>query len=166
MSKEGFTLIEWLVSFALIIFIATLLFQFSALLQIKINKSSTISNHLSEIFSAVDLISRKIYAAPIKKEKWKKISKEQIVWHDHPTKKEAGWIFENEKIFFFTGTYQDGRWKIKRKNLVASNIKKVVFKVNIVDDFVRSIHFLLESKIKDKVYLFERDIVMRNRFLS
>jgi len=166
MRTKGFTIVEWLVSFFLVIFIVTCLFQFSASVNSKINDISKKSNKLTEIFSALDTMTRKIYSAPCQIDNWKNINETNLVWHDSIEKKDVGWLFEKEKLFFVTGTWKEGRWYKKRRNMVANNIVSLQFTPKKNKRLVKSIQYCLKTKIKNKIHTFEREIFIRNRFIS
>jgi len=166
MSKKGFTIVEWLISFFLVIFITTCLFQFSAFIHSKIGDISKESNMLTETFSALDTMARKIHCAPCHVDNWKFISETSLAWHSSIEKKDIGWLLEKGKLFFVTGTWKDGKWKKKRRNIVASNITSLQFVSHKNRKFITSIKCILKTKTKDKIYTFEREMVIRNRLVS
>jgi len=164
--KNGYTLVEWLISFFLVIFVVTLLFQFSTHVNSKLAAISKKSNLFTEVFAAVDAVTRKLYCAPCQTKFWKDLRKDSLVWHDPIEKKDFGWLFQKNQLFFVTGTFSNALWKRKRKNLVARNIESWKFIPHKKAERITAIDCEVLMRISNKEYRCKRRIGLRNRCFS
>ncbi|MFC1842296.1 PilW family protein [Candidatus Dependentiae bacterium] len=163
-SKNGFTIIEWLISFFITLLMVTLVFQFSSQFYSRLLVRSQLTNAFSESYAALDHISRHISQAPAQKNKWDidYSSGATLKWYDQERETKIGYIFKNQKIYFVVN---------KRKNIMACNIKSLYFSPIIVGGQIKSIkceitffnnNFLSNNKIKK----LERLIALKNRVIG
>jgi len=166
MLKKGFTLIEWLISFSLVLFIVISVFQMAATFTKNFCVISKKCDLCSELCAAFDSMVRNLYNAPCLQCNWKKIGEKEVVWHNDHKNIDEGWLFKNERLFSIKGLYEcGGGWQKRRKNLVACNVKSFEILPEYSKGIVSIIKCKLEGEIESEYYTFKRTIAIRNRVL-
>jgi len=163
--KNGFTIIEWLVSFFLFLLVTTFAFQIVTRVHANLYRYGKRSHYAAQLYAALDVLRRKVYQAPSEKSKWKKISDSELIWYDERENLDVGWFVEKEQFFMATGLYEQDRWKKRRRNLIAKNIRTIKFDNHANENNIKSIRILLEGECEGKKYNFERIMALRNRIV-
>ena len=164
--KGGFTIIEWLTSFFATLVILTVVFQFSAQMYARLLQNAKHNARFTEVSVALDTMSKQIAQAPGPKSRWKKISKNLLVWHDEDANMDIGYFYEKKKLFFVTGSYVGDDWKRKRKNIIANHLEKCELSVVIDHAMVTSVRCRVTFLGKKKPRTLERVMLVKNRVIS
>ncbi len=163
MLRKGFSIIEWLFSFVLILLILTYVFQATVVMNKSLLKVSKRSYKCSELCSAFDMVVRHIYSAPFAVAQWKQLNTYELVWYDQASHADIGCKMEKGKVFIIKGLYKNGSWSKKRKNLIARDVHRFEFYPHYVKkDSVGSIRCVLQAECEGKIYKFERIVCIKN----
>ena len=129
--KHGFSLIECMIYCFLFSLLVMMIFSLAINTQIKTTKQSNIAASLIGVHAAQDLFARDIRQAYELSSSWKKINKEELVWHSNGI--DIGWEFVQGKLFRIEGAYnmQAQKWTQKIKSLIADKLKQVTFERQI-----------------------------------
>jgi len=166
MVKKGFSIIEWLISFFLILLILTSVFQSCVVMNKHLLKTSKSAYKCAELCSAFDMVVRYISSAPFQPNVWKKLSRNELIWHDKALHADIGCCIENRNIFIIKGTYVNGAWHKKRRNLIARNIDRFDFYPHYAKkNLLCNIRLVLEAECEGKSYTFERIVYIQNRIV-
>jgi len=169
--KQGFTIIEWLVSFCVTVLLVTLVFQFLANIYTAYVQRATYNNVFAQNTIALDHISRNISCATSQKKDWHVLSDTHILWHDEQNKRDIGYLFDKKNIYFLVRVKKKKKISKIRKNLLASNVKSVTFTPVIKQDnkySIKSIHSIecsITFGTEDNTCCFDRVISLKNRVL-
>lgn len=164
MLKKGFSLIELLISLALLTLLMLISFQFFVIVSNRICKISERASFCAELCSAFDTIARYVHSASFDASTWKQ-TKRGYIWLDAHKKRDLGCFFEKKSLYIVTGIYSEARWKKRRKNLIAKGLTRFIFSPQIQAGVVRSVHCIIEGECDEKLYTFERTIILRNRHI-
>jgi hypothetical protein len=169
--RTGFTIIEALVSFFITILLVSLVFQFSAKFYSSLLERSKFNSIYLENYSALDHIVRNVSQASCNKVDWKKISTDQIIWHDSENKIDMGYIMQDQNLYFITGSYMGDSWSNNRRNLLSACTKEIKFSKNIRvggfegdsnQGFISSIACTIVFNMKNRSYELKRVIGLKN----
>ncbi len=126
MNKNGFSLLEFLVYFMLLSFLATTIFSWLAHSHHTLKNRSRQATELLQLYAAHDVLVRDLRAAPALREHWKKIHTKELIWHvgNH----DVGWRVEDKKLLRLEGRYdaEKQQWMKKTKSVVADKVAAFV----------------------------------------
>jgi len=167
-STKGFTLIEWVLYFFLILLVLTIIFHFSATVQQQLVLWGRRSDSLSELCVAQDLFFRDVSSAPIWLNQWDVLTSEHIAWRQE--KVSISWEFhEGTLMRVEKDGNQSKNKRLRKKSVIARNITAVQFtphyKKNTVPGFdkvIQSISCMLKI---NRICKLERTVLLRNRVL-
>ena len=126
MNRNGFSLLEFLIYFTLLSFLATTIFSWLARSHHILKNRSKQAAGLLQLYAAHDVLVRDLHAAPALREHWKKIDTKELVWC--AGEYDVGWRLEGKKLLRLQGHYDAGQqqWKKKRKSVVADQMATFV----------------------------------------
>lgn len=170
-NKKGFTLIELLIYFFLVVSIVSGVFYFVASIQIKLIDFGNKSGNFFQLCTALDAISRDLYAAPADTLQWEQVGPKSISWKQK--NKKNCWKMEDSCLVRISSTFDEARkiWNKNKKSLVAKNISKLEFaphyfvlKKEKKENFLSSITCTIKSAV-DKACFIKKTFALRNRVL-
>jgi len=160
--KQGFTIVEWLVSFCITVLLVTLVFQFLVSFYTGYLERASYNAIFSQGGVALDHISREISCAPCQKSLWRKVDPTHILWHDEQNNRDIGYVFKKQNLYFLVRNKQN---KKTRKNLLVRNIQNVTFTMFIKHTIIQSVQCCIVFGTKDATCCLERIISIKNRVL-
>jgi len=152
MNTHGFTLIEWLVYFFLIITVLTGIFHFVATTQQQVIKLGKGSRMISQLSAAQDLLARDISSSPAMQNQWEQIGPDVLSWKQGDEK--ISWSLQKKNLYRTkTGS---------RKAVVACGLSRAEFVPQFgPNNTVRSITCILETETCS----LERIVSLQNRVI-
>lgn len=158
MNTRGFTLIEWLIYFFLIISVLTGIFYFVATTQQRVVLLGKRSGIISQLSAAQDLLARDIASSPSMRDQWNQIGPNAISWQQDD--KKISWNMENQNLY----RTKSG----SRRAVVARGLSRVEFipQYHMGKNRLRSITCTLEATIDGKTCLFEQTVSLQNRVIE
>lgn len=153
MNTHGFTLIEWLVYFFLIITVLTGIFHFVATTQQQVIKLGKGSRMISQLSAAQDLLARDIASSPAMQNQWKQIGPDALSWKQGDEK--ISWSLQKKNLY----RTKSG----SRKSVVARGLLRAEFVPQFgPNNTVRSIMCIFETE----TYSLERIMSLQNRVIA
>jgi len=171
-ATKGFTLIEWVLYFFLILLVLTVIFHFSATVQQQLVHWGRRSDALSQLCVVQDLFSRDLSCAPIDLKQWDVVTSENIAWWQKNVR--ISWEFhEGTLVRVEKDSNQSTNKRSRKKSVIARNITEVRFaphyKKNTILEFdkvIQSISCLLKMVVANRTLELERTVLLRNRVLG
>jgi len=162
-NKAGFTIIEWLIYFFLIIFVLTGLFHFVATTQQRLLGLSTKSSEIAQLVGAQDGLAGDIAVAPTDPEVWTVLAQDKLAWTKK--KKKICWSFEKGKLYRCEQRFdaQKKEWKKKRKAIVCRSVEQVYFEPNYKTFFGKQVLGSVTCRLQQRGQTIERTVLLRNR---
>ena len=169
--KQGFTLIEWLVSFCITILLVTLVFQFLANFYTAYVQRATHNSIFAQNVVALDHLSRNVSHAPAQKKLWHTFNDTHILWHDEQNNRNIGYLFEKHNIYFLVQAKHNNKHNKKRskkirKNLLASHIKRVTFTPIEKQGIMQAIRCSITFGLEENTCCFDRIVSLQNKVLA
>jgi len=167
-NQSGFTIIEWMIYFFLIVFVLTGLFHFATKTQQKLLSLSKKSGIVAHLCGAQDGLAQDIAVAPINLQAWDTLSKEQIAWTQK--KKKICWNCEKKTLYRSEQVFDEKikAWLKKKKIVVCRNVTSVFFDPNYRKVPWEKKPFLssITCKLQQGSYMVERTVLLRNRIVA
>lgn len=180
--KEGFTIIEALVSFFITVLLISLLFNFSLNFYSSLSQRSFHNKIFMENFSAMDHIFRNISQAPMDAKNWLVFSQKHIVWRDTGAKLDFGYELKegpenkidnngtNKGLYFLVGNYGVDGWVKKRSNLMSKSIDSIKFskEMSFSGQEVKAVGCNIKFLVSDTIGMknISRVIFLKNRVIT
>jgi len=170
-NQNGFTLIEWMIYFALISFVLTGIFHFVATTQKQLIRLSRKSSIVSQLCGAQDGIAHDIAVAPVDPQIWTTLSREHISWKKG--EEHISWFLEKGTLYRSRQQFdkKTQSWKKKRKAVVVRDLESVQFIPNYKHilhkdkNILHSFMCKMQKVVAEKSYNVERTVLLRNRIL-
>ena len=158
MNTRGFTLIEWLIYFFLIISVLTGIFHFVATTQQRVIKLGRRSRIIAQLTATHDLLARDIASSPSMKDQWNQIGPDALSWQQDDEK--ISWSMQNQNLY----RTKSG----SRRAVVARGLSRAEFvpKYNVKQKHLRSITCILEATIDGQACFLERTASLQNRVIE
>lgn len=149
--STGFSLFEFLIYNTLFCFLVFLSTTMIARTCMAIKKQGH-QQAVLDISLVHDLFTRDIHSAPGNKKDWKKISVQEIIWHDAVSKTDKGWCWHEGCLYSIEGMYDNSSLHM-RKSLVAQSITKVQFLLHAYDDEkIQALSLVIASRDKEQEF--------------
>ena len=170
-NTKGFTLIEWVLYFFLILLVLTIIFHFSATVQQQLVHWGKRSDSLSQLCVVQDLFFRDVSCAPIGLDQWDVLASEHIAWRQEKVR--ISWEFHKGTLMRVEndGNKSENKKSIK-KSVIARNIAAVQFTPHYkksaipgFDKVIQSVSCMLKIVIANRDCKLERTVLLRNRVL-
>ena len=165
MAQKGFSLLEFLVYFLLLILFGTLLFHGAVSMHLQLTKAGRQGAAVLSLHAAADVLTRDLRTVPAEQTYWKKITDHELVWQTGNTT--CGWRIEKNQLCRYEGTY-DGKkrqWSKRTKSVVADGVHTLAFQMHGGEhqQSIASISFVIEGKNKSQVSSL---VALRNRMVT
>jgi len=170
-TTKGFTLIEWVLYFFLLLLVLTIIFHFSATVQQQLVHWGRRSDSLSQLSVAQDLFFRDVSCAPIELNQWDVLASEHIAWWQEKVR--ISWEFHEGTLMRVEkdGNKSENK-RSRKKSVIARNITAVHFtphyKKNAIPGFgkvIQSISCMIKIVVAHRTCELERTVLLRNRVL-
>lgn len=114
---------------------------------------------------AHDLLVRDIHGASSKRETWKKIEPDIVIWHIG--RKDVGWQYKKGQLLRIEGNFDEStnRWHKKVQSVVAQSIAEVQFHI-YGQDAIEYVGFEFKADGKNKQYIVANTVMVRKRKLA
>lgn len=162
----GFTIIEWLIYFFILISVFVCVFHFITRIQLNLINISNKSGIVSQISVAHDAIEKDLSVSPCDLEMWNEITEERIAYKMNNLK--IIWDFSKKNLYRIEEKIdlQQKKRVAQKKSVVARNISQVTFIPHYTEDTSankkRMLH-RMDCTIEHEAYTSKRTTVIKNR---
>jgi len=163
--KNGFSLIEFLIYFFLVLLLSTLVIHWVTSSHIRMSSVGNRCLQSLAVCAAVDCLMRDLYAAPYDLREWKLCDDALgYVWHvgtlDIGLSCSDGILVRSEGVY--NGTSHE--WTARKKSVIAQDITSCTLTRVLSENGgqVRQIQMKMQSKVYDHEYRVQQNISIRN----